>query len=90
MKALEGADKHAITKAIRCEIITSIATLVMVHTINPTPEQYTILSERLVKEFPILADGYGCGYVSYLHVYLRRKRNKKLLREFLPVYLGIN
>ena len=54
-----------ITKTIRCEIISSIATLVMVHTMEPTPEQYTILSERLVKEYPILADGYGCGYVSY-------------------------
>ncbi len=65
MKALEGKDKMAITNAVRCEIVTSIATLVMVHTIYPTPEQYTTISERLVATYPILADSYGCGYVSY-------------------------
>ena len=68
MKALEGNDKMDITSAIRCEIISSIATLIMVHTITPTPEQYTIVSQRLVTEYPILADGYGCGYVSKLYV----------------------
>ena len=40
MKALEGKDKMAITSAVRCEIVTSIATLVMVHTIYPTPEPF--------------------------------------------------
>ena len=64
MKALESANKMQITSAIRCEIISSIATLVMVHTMYPTPENYTVLAQRLVTEHPILADGYGCGYVS--------------------------
>lgn len=68
MKALEGQDKMAITSAVRCEIITSISTLVMVYTIYPTPEQYTIISQRLIANFPILADSYGCGYVSEVGV----------------------
>ena len=53
-----------ITSAVRCEIISSIATLVMVHTINPTPNQYTTLSQQLIIEYPILKDNFGCGYVS--------------------------
>jgi hypothetical protein len=68
MKALNGNSKIEITSAVRCEIITSLATLVMVHTMNPTPTEYTTLSGRLVAKYPILADGFGCGYVSYLHV----------------------
>ena len=53
-----------ITSAVRCEIISSVATMVMVHTIYPTPEQYTMLAQLIIKGFPILADSYGCGYVS--------------------------
>lgn len=53
-----------ITTAVRCEIISSIATLVMIHTMSPTPEEKTILAQRLVAEHPLLADSYGCGYVS--------------------------
>ena len=53
-----------ITSAVRCEIVSSIATLVMVHIINPTPDQYTTLSQRLISEYPILKDNFGCGYVS--------------------------
>lgn len=64
MKALSGSNKMEITRAVRCEIISSISTLVMVHTISPTPEEKTILAQRLVAEYPILADSYGCGYVS--------------------------
>ena len=57
-----------ITKAVRCEIISSIATLVMVHT---TPEQLTSLAQRLISQYPILKDNYGCGYVSnYLSKFL--------------------
>ena len=64
MQALRGDKKIDITNAVRCEIVSSISTLVMVHTISPTAEEKTILAQRLVAEYPILADNYGCGYVS--------------------------
>jgi hypothetical protein len=66
MKALEGKDKMAITRAVRCEIVSSISTLVMVHTIKPSPEERTVISQKLVSKYPILVDTYGCGYVSLL------------------------
>jgi hypothetical protein len=66
MKALEGKKKFNITDAVRNEIIQSISTLVMVYSINPSRGDYTAISQNLVKEFPILADGYGSGYVSSL------------------------
>lgn len=64
MQVLQGKDKMNITNAIRCEIITSISTLVMVYTMSPTPEERTVLAQRLVAAYPILADNFGCGYVS--------------------------
>ena len=71
MSALKGENKMDITKAVRCEIVSSIATLVMVHTIEPTPEQLTSLAQRLISQYPILKDNYGCGYVSnYLSKFL--------------------
>lgn len=53
-----------ITDAIRCEIVAATVTLAMVFTMQPTPHEYTILAEKIVTKFPILADAYGCGFVS--------------------------
>ena len=68
MTALVGKEKSSITSAVRSEIVSSIATLVMVNTMYPTPEEYTIISDQLVKDYPILADSFGCGFVSLLVV----------------------
>lgn len=64
MAALSSGDKMAITSAVRCEIVSALATMVMVHTMYPTPEQYSFVCQKLVKEYEILHDGFGCGYVS--------------------------
>ena len=64
MAALRSGDKMTITGAVRCEIVSALATLIMVHTNYPTPEQYTTVCEKLVEEYAILQDGFGCGYVS--------------------------
>lgn len=55
-----------ITGAVHCEIVSTLATLMMVHTMYPTPEQYTTVCQKLVGEYKILHDGFGCGYVSSL------------------------
>ena len=71
MTALSSGDKMAITSAVRCEIVSTLATMVMVHTMYPTPEQYSFICQKLVKEHEILHDGFGCGYVgSYFFVYV--------------------
>jgi len=64
MAALKSGDKMEITSAVGCEIVSALATLIMVHTCYPTPEQYTAVCQKLVEEFNILHDGFGCGYVS--------------------------
>lgn len=68
MVALQSGNKMDITSAVRNEITAAVATLMMVHTTYPTPAQYTHVCEMLVKKHPILADTYGCGFVSALHV----------------------
>lgn len=64
MLALSNGEKSNITSAVRREIIASVATLVMVHVNHPTPDEYTGVCEQLIKEYPILADSFGCGFVS--------------------------
>ena len=65
MMAIESNKRIEITDAVKCEIVTATLTLAMVHTIKPSPVEYTILAEKIVSEFPILADPYGCGFVSW-------------------------
>ena len=65
MAALKSGDKMTITGAVRSEIVSALATLIMVHTSYPTPEQYTTVCQKLVEEFNILQDGFRCGYVSH-------------------------
>lgn len=66
MTALSSGDKMTITGAVHCEIVSTLATLMMVHTMYPTPEQYTTVCQKLVVEYEILHDGFGYGYVSSL------------------------
>ena len=46
------------------EIVNSMATLIMVHTIWPTSNDYNTECLRLIKTHPILKDGADNGYVS--------------------------
>lgn len=64
MLALRSNNKINITNAVRQEVVSAVATLMMVHTMHPTPEQYTSIAVSLVKEYPVLKDSFGCGYVS--------------------------
>jgi len=64
MIALDSGKKVNITDAVRQEIVQATVTLVMVHTLMPYSQEYTVMAEKLVTEYPILADVYGCGFVS--------------------------
>lgn len=63
--AIGSNKKINITDAVKIEIVQTIVTMAMVHTLFPTPQIYTALAAKLVTEYPILADSYGCGFVSY-------------------------
>ena len=55
MIAIGSNDKLQISNAVKYEIVIANVTLAMVHTIKPTPQEYTILAERIVAKFPVLA-----------------------------------
>ena len=59
MATLAGMEKSTIISAVRSEIVSSIVTLIMVNTMYPTPEEYTIISDQMVKDYPILVDSFG-------------------------------
>ena len=54
----------ALTPKARDEIIHSLATLMMVHTIHPSPQDYNMVCSRLIKTYPLLKDQIDGGFVS--------------------------
>ena len=58
-----------LTPKARDEIIHSLATLIMVHTVYPSPSDYNAVLSKLVKKHPVLRDCVGSGYVSIYHCY---------------------
>lgn len=60
----EAMKSGVLTPRARDEIVNSMATLMMVHTIRPTPNDYNTVCLRLIKAHPILRDGADSGYVS--------------------------
>lgn len=46
--------------------MNSLSTLVLVHTMHPTSDDYNILCSRLVKKHAVLKDHIGSGYVSFI------------------------
>ena len=52
-----------LTSKARDEIITSLSTLIMVHTMRPTPDDYTTVCRRLVEKHPRLKDRTSPHYV---------------------------
>ena len=59
-----------LTKRSRDEIVNSLATLMLVHTSRPTPEDLTMVSRRLMEKYPILKDNVDGGYVSHTCLYV--------------------
>ena len=63
-RSIDAIHTGIITKAVRTEIVQTIATLIANHTKRPSPEQYTHICKELVKTYPTLKDDSGNGYVS--------------------------
>ena len=66
----EALKSGVLTPKARDEIVHSLATLMMVHTIRPTPDDYNTVCLRLIKTHSILKDKVDSGYVSYIHIYI--------------------
>ena len=54
------------TRKARDEIVNSLSTLILVHTIRPTSDDYNIICKKLVEKHPILKDHVGSGYVRHV------------------------
>ena len=63
------------TRALKCnvptqkasdEIINAAATLILVHALRPTSDDYNIVWQRLVYKHPSLKDTSGSGFVHVL------------------------
>lgn len=52
------------TGKARDDIINALATVTMVHTMNPTGSEYNTVCRRLTEKHPVLKDSIGTGYVS--------------------------
>ena len=48
---------------VRDEIVNSLSTLMMVHTVKPTPEEYNTVCTKLITTYPVLKDNCDNGYV---------------------------
>jgi len=79
LKSGEKNDNNFITGAVCCEIVSALATLIMVQRSYPTPEQYTAVCQKLVEELNILQDGFRCGYVSHYFNQHSTQSNRKLV-----------
>lgn len=50
-KTIQAMERGVITKAVRIEIINSVAIQVLQHTTNPTPEEYTEVCVKLIETY---------------------------------------
>lgn len=58
-------EKKVITKSVRCEVGENLSHRVYAVTEYPTSAEYTAICVALITKYPVLADTYGNGYVSY-------------------------
>ena len=63
-------ESGVLTKKARGEIVHSLSILMLVHTNRPSPDDYTIVSRRMIQRYPSLKDKVDNGYVSWNCSYL--------------------
>ena len=63
-KTMDSIKAKSITKGVRVEIVTALAFEIWNHTQYPSADEYNAVCTMLVKEYPILKDTIGNGYVS--------------------------
>lgn len=69
---------------MRDEIVNPLSTLMMVHTLTPTPEDYNTVCAKLIMAYPVLKDTCDNGYVRacsfwlvVIHMYFIRNHGRK-------------
>lgn len=60
----EAIKSGLMTRAARVEINNALATLMMVYTMRPSPDEMHTVCRRLVQKYPKLKDSSPTGYVS--------------------------
>lgn len=63
METMSSIKSGVPTRKARDEVINSLATLIMVHTLRPSPDDYSAVCKKLIQKHPILKDNIGSGYV---------------------------
>lgn len=53
-----------ITRKARDEIVNSLSTLMLIHTMHPSSDDYNTVCVRLIKKHTVLKDHIGSGHVS--------------------------
>ena len=68
MEAMQKCTKvgSPLSNKARDEIVNALSTLIMVHTIKPSPSDYNAVCLKLVKAYPVLKDRADGGFVSYM------------------------
>lgn len=64
VEAMAAIKSGILNNKVRDEIISSLSTLMMVHTLKPKPEEYNIVCTKLIMTYPTLRDSCDNGYVS--------------------------
>lgn len=63
----KAVETGIVTQKAKSRILTVLRGCILVHTMEPTPEQYTSVCRQLVTKFPKLRDTGGSGYVRQYH-----------------------
>ena len=61
---MDCVEEGVLTSKARDEIVKSLSTLMMLHTMTPSTDEYNVLCHRLVQTIPSLKDSVGTGHVS--------------------------
>ena len=65
VETTQAVKTGVLTQKARDEIISSLTTLILVHTKRPTPNDFTTICRRLVSKYPKLKDKVDGGFVSF-------------------------
>ena len=61
---------NTLTSKSRDEIVNAVSTCILIHTLNPSPEEISVCCKKLLDKHPTLKDTHGSGYVSFCVSYL--------------------
>ena len=63
---MEGISTGQLIPCLRTEVVQTLTSLIMMHTMYPSSEQYNVICMKLIEQYPNLKDDIGTGYVSFI------------------------